>query len=276
MFQHIEKTNNMQIKLFQTENDLKPTGFIDDNLINTLKEKYNSDFIAHNGKLVSLKNNRKYNVVFDLSLYELPDGSNPWHYRREDAETICLHVSGFNTRQNWMNFMTTKIYHESTHFSIGRNSKNNNQIEIVQHLDTGLEAKHAGKFNQFSIGVDISQPIDVRHLEIAHKYGYKTEIIDNCGRGSDEDNKILSIDPELVAIAKLFLKDLTDIMNISDKPICKDDKVYSIHDAKNFSICNYTNVNSRFNLSVAQPWSEQLHWSIEEIKKPAVSQDNAG
>lgn len=263
MFEHIQNLNALQIKSFQSSNNLPTTGIIDDKLIDKLKTEHNSDFIAHNGKLVSLKNNRKYNVVFDLSLYELPDGSKPWHYRREEAKTICLHVSGFNTRHNWMQFMTTKIYHEATHFSIGRNPKNNNEIEIVQHLDTGLEAAHSGKFNQFSIGVDIAQPIDVRHLEIATKCGYQTQIIDNIGeRGLVDDPQILSIDEELVAVAKQFLNDLMHVMEIADKPICKDDQVHSIHDAKNFSICAYTNVNSRFNLSMSNAWCEKLHWSM--------------
>lgn len=262
MFEHIQKINSLQIKAYQTINNLPITGLIDNKLLDKIKEENNSDFIAHNGQLVSLKNDRKYDLVFDLSLNELPDGTKPWSHRKEEAKTICLHVSGNNTRHNYMQFMTTKIYHKSTHFSIGRNPKNANKIEIVQHLDTGLEADHAGKFNQFSVGVDISQPIDVRHLEIAEKCGYKTEIIDNTGRGSDDDKQILSLDPELEVVAKQFCSDLTKAMNIDNKPICKDNNVYSIHDAKNFSICTYTNVNSRFNLSLPEIWSANLHWSM--------------
>lgn len=259
MFEHINR-NKAYVMQTQKELGVKVDGVVGPKTFEAIKDFYGCEVIAHNGKFVPLNNKLKYVVEHDLSLYELPDGTKNWCHRSQPAETICLHWGGHNARNLYRIFFNTKSRHVSTHFAIGRDPRDNNRIEVMQFLDTGLQAYHAGKFNKFSVGIDICQSVETRHINTALENGYDVKVIDNPGRG---DKQMISLDPELAEVAREFIKDLRVAMEIDHKPICKDEEIYGIYEAANFSIVSHLNLSAR-KWDVASCWAKHLHHAIDD------------
>lgn len=262
MFEHINK-NRAYVMQIQEEVGTAVDGVAGPNTLKAVKEYYGCEVVCHNGKFVPLHNSTDYLVEHDLSLYELPDGTRNWCHRSKPAESICLHWGGHTPRNLYRIFYNSKSRHVSTHFAIGRDPRDNNRIEVMQFLDTALQAYHAGKFNKFSVGIDISQSVQAKHINVALKNGHNVEVIENTGRGEKE---MLSLDPEIAAVAKAFIEDLRIAMEIDDKPICKNEEVYGIYDACAFSIISHMNISKR-KWDCALPWAELLHHQIEDGPK---------
>lgn len=259
MFNHINR-NRSYVMQVQKEIGVVADGIAGPNTLKALKEYHGCEVIAHNGKFVPLHNSSDYIVEHDLSLYELTDGDRNWCHRSRPAETICLHWGGHTARNLYRIFYNTKSRHVSTHFAIGRDPRDNNRIEVMQFLDTSLQAYHAGKFNKFSVGIDVCQSVEAKHINTAIKNGHDVQVIDNPDRGPDT---MLSLDPELAAVAKAFIEDLRVAMEIDDKPICKDEKVYGVYDAAAFSVVSHLNVSAR-KWDICGPWAKHLHHAIDD------------
>lgn len=252
MFEYANKQNKVRIKALQQVIGVTPDGVIGPNTLKALKKYWDCEVIAHEGMPVPLNNTADYVVEHDLSLYELPDGERNWCNRSQKAETICMHWGGFNARHLFRIFYNSKGRHVSTHFGIGRDPKDNNRIEVMQYLDTGLQSYHAGKFNKFSVGVDICQAVESKHLDKALKGGHNVQIIKcDSDRGPDE---MLSLDPEIASVAKAFIRDLAIAMGIDHKPVCKDEEVYGIADACKFSVVSHLNISNR-------KWDIAINWA---------------
>lgn len=261
MFQNINKTNKSYVKQVQEMVGVTPDGVAGPNTLKALREYYGCEVITHMGKFVPLHNTKNYIVEHDLSLYERADGNQEWYRRRGPVQTICLHWGGLNARHLWCVFHNCKGDHKSTHFGIGRDPKDNNRIEVQQYLDTALVSYHGGKFNKYSVGIDICQHPDPRYLEKSKSMGYDTHVIQNHGsRGPDE---MLSIDPELAEVAKAFLEDLRVAMELDNKPICKHENVIGIDEAATYSIVSHLNI-SKAKWDIALPWAEKLHHAIDD------------
>lgn len=259
MFEHINR-NKAYVMQVQKEIGVPVDGIAGPQTLKALKEFYGCEVICHNGKFVPLHNSYDYVVEHDLSLYELPDGTRNWCYRSQPAETICLHWGGHTARNLYRIFYNTKSRHVSTHFAIGRDPRDNNRVEVMQFLDTALQSYHAGKFNKFSVGIDVCQSVEAKHINTALENGHDVSVIDNPGRGPDQ---MISLDPELAAVAKNFIADLRRAMEIEHKPICKDEEVYGIYDAAEFSIVSHLNVSKR-KWDITGEWAKHLHWDIED------------
>ena len=259
MFEHINR-NKSYVMQIQQEVGTLVDGIAGPKTLQAIKKHWGCEVICHNGKFVPLRNTHNYVVEHDLSLYELPDGERNWCHRGRPAETICMHWGGHTARNLFRIFYNTKSKHVSTHFAIGRDPRDNNRIEVMQFLDTGLQAYHAGKFNKFSVGVDICQSVESRHINTALKNGYNVEVIDNPHRG---DNQMLSLDPELAIVAHEFIKDLRVAMEIDNKPICRDEEVHGVYEAAEYSIVSHLNVSAR-KWDVTKIWADQIYLNIPD------------
>lgn len=255
MFEHANRKNSAYIKSLQVKAGVKADGVIGPNTLSALKKLWGCEVIAHNGLPVPLNNTENYVVEHDLSLYELPDSTKNWCNRSQNPETICLHWGGHNARHLYRIFYNSNGRHVSTHFGIGRDPKDNNRIEVIQYLDTGLQAYHAGKFNKFSVGVDICQAVEAKHLDKCLKDGHNVSIVKNeSNRGPSE---MLSLDPEIAKVAKAFITDLMIVMEIHDKPICKDEEVYGVKEATKFSVVSHLNISEK-KYDVCETWSKHI------------------
>lgn len=259
MFEFINK-NKAYVMQIQQQVGVKVDGVAGPNTLKAIKDAWGCEVICHNGKFVPLNNSFPYIVEHDLSLYELPDGTKNWCHRSNQAETICLHWGGHTARNLYRIFYNTKSKHVSTHFAIGRDPRDNNRVEVMQFLDTGLQAYHAGKFNRFSVGIDVCQSVEAKHINTAIENGHDVKVIDNPGRGPDQ---MLSLDPELAEHAKAFIADLRIAMGIEHKPICKDEELYGIYEAADFSVVSHLNVSKR-KWDITGEWAKHLHYAIDE------------
>jgi hypothetical protein len=261
MFSHINK-NKTYVKQIQETLGITADGIAGPNTLKSLKEYYGSEVVSINGKFVPLNNKHNYIVEHDLSLYELADGTKPFYRRKTSPDTICMHWGGNNPRNLWMYFHNCKGSYKSTHFAIGRDPRDNNRVEIMQFVDTSLATWHAGKFNKYSVGIDISQPVEARHLKRAEQNGYQgVEVVENISsRGPSE---MLSIDPEVAEVAKHFLQDLRVAMGLQHKPICKHEEVMGIDEAREFSLVSHLNL-SKAKWDCNRTWAQHMWFAIDD------------
>ena len=220
-----------------------------------VKEYYNSPVIIHMGKILPIDS--PVDIKLDAPLYELDDGTKNWYQRKNDPTTICVHWGGLNSRHCYNVFNLARGRHVSSHFLLGRNHKNG-ELEILQCLDTGLAAYHAGKFNKYSIGIDICMHPDKKYWDKT-KVWYPDATLDYY-RGNDSrvpQGEIVMIGAEFSEFCKQFLLSLRDATGLADKPICTDDDVYSAKDASKFSIVGHHNISAK-KWDVI-PWAEKLY-----------------
>lgn len=224
-----------------------------------VKKYLGSSFIIHMGKVVPIDS--PIDINFSAPLYELDDGTKNWYQRKNSPETLCVHWGGLNSRHCYNVFNNAKGRHVSSHFLVGRNHKTG-ELEILQCLDTGLVAYHAGKFNKASIGIDICMHPDPKYWEKTKNW-YPDAYLDHY-RGSDArvpNGEIAMIGPEFGDFCRHFLIALRDAVGLSDKPVCQDDVVYSVKDAKQFSIVGHHNISAK-KWDVI-PWSNKLYHNID-------------
>ena len=85
MFKHINK-NVPYVQKIQEMIGTRADGVAGKNTLKKLRAYYNSEIIAHNGKFIPLNNSKDYIVEHDLSLHTLPDGEQPWYYRKNKID----------------------------------------------------------------------------------------------------------------------------------------------------------------------------------------------
>ena len=251
MFELVNR-NKIYVKQLQKEIGVVSDGIFGPASLKAAEEYFGGPVVAHMGEIVPIPG-ASYVIDHKHSLYQLPDGTQNWRMRKGNADTVCVHWGGLNIKHCYMCFFNAKDRHVSSHFGIGYDPVEK-RFEIDQWLDTGLVAYHAGKFNGYSVGVDITQHPAEKYLERTQKFYPGVKMVDNpSSRGPDQ---VVSLHPDLADMAYEFLSDLTKIMGIDDKPACVDDKVYGIKDATKFSIVGHHNI-SKQKFDVA-PWRHQL------------------
>ena len=261
MFEHMNKSNPVYVKKMQKDLGLKADGIAGPNTLKAVKEHFGCEVISHNGQFLPLNNSFNYIVEHDLSLYELPDGTKNWRFRKTAPETICMHWGGLNARHCYMVFYNSNGNHVSSHFLIGRDPRDNNRIEILQCLDTSLVAYHAGKFNGASVGIDICQHPETKFQKKTESFGYNTEVIKNTGaRGPEE---MMSLDPELAEHARAFIHDLRVALSLDHKPILRSEETLSINELTEYSIVSHMNVSKK-KWDICSTWAKDLHWALED------------
>lgn len=257
-FLSINKDKDYVISL-QKEVGAKPDGVFGPNTYELARKYYNMPVMIHMGKIVPISSPAEINL--SLPLYELDDGTRNWYNRKGEPKSVCVHWGGLNSRHCYNVFNMAKGRHVSSHFLVGRNHKSG-ELEILQCLDTGLTAYHAGKFNNHSIGVDICMHPDANYWEKTKQW-YPDASLDHY-RGEDKrvpKKEIVMIGNELAEFSQQFLKSLIEATNLADKPICKDNNVYSTTEAAKFAIVGHHNISAK-KWDVI-PWAEKLYHDID-------------
>ena len=252
MFELVNK-NKEYVKQLQEEIGVHADGIFGKGSLKAAEEYYGGPVIAHMGKIVPIPG-ASYVVDHKHSLWQLPDGTRNHRMRKGDASSICVHWGGLNVKHCYMVFFGAKDRHVSSHFGIGWDPVEE-RYEIDQWLDTGVVAYHAGKFNGYSIGIDITQHPSPKYLKHTQKFYPDAQVIPNpSGRGPSE---CVDLDPEIARIASEFIEDLRKIAELDHKPKCLDEEVYSVKDASKFSVVGHHNLSKR-KYDVA-PWMEELY-----------------
>lgn len=250
--------NKIYVKQLQKEIGVVADGIFGPASLKAAEEYFGGPVVAHMGEIVPIPG-ASYVIDHKHSLYQLPDGTQNWRMRKGNPDTVCVHWGGLNVKHCYMVFWNAKDRHVSSHFGIGYDPVEK-RFELNQWLDTGLVAYHAGKFNGYSVGIDICQHPEEKYLEHTAKYYPDAKVIPNpSSRGP---KMVQELCPEIANIANEFISDLTKIMGIDDKPTCVDDEVYGIKEAANFSVVGHHNI-SKQKYDVA-PWRHLL-WESNDL-----------
>ena len=216
--------------------------------------------MIHMGKIVPIDAPAEINL--SAPLYELDDGSKNWYKRKSDPSSICVHWGGLNTRHCYNVFNMARGRHVSSHFLIGRNHKTK-EYEILQCLDTGLAAYHAGKFNKYSIGIDICMHPDTKYWEKTQQW-YPDASIETCDIEDKRVNgkEIVMLGDEFSEFCRSFLQSLREATGLDSKPVFESNDVISVSEASKYSIVGHHNISSR-KWDVI-PWAEKLYFGLDE------------
>jgi hypothetical protein len=255
-FNYINK-NKSYVRELQEEVGAAVDGVYGPGTHNAVREYY-GNVIFHMGKVVPID----FDVEVDMSatLYELDDGAKNWYTRKNDPESICVHWGGLNSRHCYNVFNMARGRHVSSHFLLGYNHKQQ-KLEVLQCLDTGLVAYHSGKFNKCSIGIDICMHPQAKYWEKTKNWypdAYLTEY-----KGEDTrvpSGEIAMIGDDFASFCEDFLSALVEAVDLQYKPVCKDNKVYSVKDASQFSIVGHHNISAK-KWDVI-PWAEKLYHNL--------------
>ena len=251
--------NRDYVRALQQQAGAVVDGFYGPATHNAVKTFYGMPVMIHMGKVLPIDSPLDINL--SASLYELDDGTKNWYERKKDPSTICVHWGGLNTRHCYNVFNMARGRHVSSHFLIGKNHKSN-EYELLQCLDTGLVAYHAGKFNKHSIGVDICMHPQKKYWEKTKKW-YPDAFLAKYD-GDDKrvpKDEIAMIGPEFSTLCRQFLHSLTAATGLDNKPICEDNNVYPVNDAAKFSIVGHHNISAK-KWDVI-PWAQSLYYSID-------------
>jgi hypothetical protein len=253
--------NNNKEYVFELQKEVgaKADGVFGPNTHKKARSYYNMPIMIHMGKIVPIDSPTEINL--SAPLYELDDGTKNWYKRKGNPSTVCVHWGGLNTRHCYNVFNMASGRHVSSHFLLGRNHKTG-ELEILQCLDTGLTAYHAGKFNNHSIGVDICMHPDAKYWEKTNKW-YPDAYLD-LYKGDDKrvpNKEIAMIGDELADFSKGFLISLIKATQLDDKPVCTTNEVYSTSEATKFSIVGHHNISAK-KWDVI-PWAEKLYHNID-------------
>ena len=221
---------------------------------------YGSPVIKHMGKVVPIDS--PFPIDWSAPLYELDDGTKNWYKRKSDPKSICVHWGGLNTRHCYNVFNMARGRHVSSHFLIGRNHKSG-EYEILQCLDTGLAAYHAGKFNAASIGIDICMHPDEKYWEKTKRW-YPDADLQVCEIPDSrvEGRNIVMIGDEFAEICRQFLQSLREATGLADKPVCESLEVMPVSEAAKYSIVGHHNISAK-KWDVI-PWAEKLYYGLDE------------
>jgi len=225
-----------------------------------VKGYYSMPVILHMGKVVPIDS--PLEIDWSAPLYELDDGTKNWYTRKSEPTTICVHWGGLNTRHCYNVFNLARGRHVSSHFLIGKNHKTN-EYEILQCLDTGLAAYHAGKFNKYSIGIDICMHPEEKYWEKTKQW-YPDSSLQVCKIPDSRvrGRKCVMIGDELADLSRQFLQSLREATGLIDKPVCESLEVMPVKEASSYSIVGHHNLsNKKWDVI---PWAEKLYYGLDD------------
>ena len=255
-FKHINK-NKSYVRELQEEVGASVDGVYGPGTHRAVREYY-GNVIFHMGKVVPID----FDIEVDMSapLYELDDGTQNWYTRKKDPDSICVHWGGLNSRHCYNVFNMARGRHVSSHFLLGYNHKQQ-KLEVLQCLDTGLVAYHAGKFNKYSIGIDICMHPQAKYWEKTKNWYPDAYLAEYEGEDARVPRgEIAMIGDDFASFCEDFLSALIEAVDLEDKPVCKDNEVYSVKDASQFSIVGHHNISAK-KWDVI-PWAEKLYYNL--------------
>ncbi|MHA2135088.1 MAG: peptidoglycan recognition protein family protein [Candidatus Thorarchaeota archaeon] len=132
-----------------------------------------------------------------------------------DINSVVVHWGGLNPHHLGRVFANRKA---SSHLAIGRAEKVGNTFDVrdcvvFQYLDLGLVAWHAKGANRRSIGIDICQQPELKHLGYYRKHKYDVETIENPAHPYGP-RKVISLDPEIKEATSQILSNLKSAFHL--------------------------------------------------------------
>jgi len=101
----------------------------------------------------------------------------------------------------------------SSHIAIGR-SEDTGEVGVYQYIDLAHITWHARGANENSIGIDICQQPELKHLGYYKGRGYDVKTIKNPAYPSYGPEKIVSLDPEIAEATRQVLRSLRGSFDI--------------------------------------------------------------
>jgi|GEM_PF-4803172 len=250
-----ENSNKTYIKKIQKEFGVPITGIVNEDTIEGAERFYGKPVISHEGKLVPINFSGVINHGY--SLHQLPDLTKYWTYRKQPIDNIVIHAFGLNANNAYQELYAPKYKHLSSNFLIGLNVRTK-QIEVFQCLDTCQAAMHGGKINKQSISIDICQNPSVKFSDKTNRFYKDSKIIKN--RSNRGDSEIVDVSDELSKYASEFINALREFLDLSDKPTCKDENIYDVKSAKEYSVIGQHNVSMKLNEIAG--WAEKIYHNL--------------
>jgi len=185
--------------------------------------------------------------------------------RVRDINSVVVHWGGLNPEHLGRVFMNRKA---SSHFAVGL-SEDYGEVEILQYLDTAHVAWHAVGANTTSIGIDICQQPEVKHLGYYRKNGYDVKTIANPAHPTYGPSKIISLDPRIKKATAQLLSELQRNFNIPKNIHTVSDGKVSKETFQQGGVFSHFNVDfkGQGKWDVAPWWLEVLE-EMEDINRP--------
>ena len=144
--------------------------------------------------------------------------------KERHINAAIVHWGGLNPQHLGRVFANRKA---SSHLAVGI-CENTGEIGVFQYLDIAHVAWHAVGANQNTIGIDVCQQPELKHLGYYKKHGYQVETIENPAEGYGP-RKIMSLDFRIKEATSCLLSSLVcsfglteDYATLEDGLISKD------------------------------------------------------
>jgi hypothetical protein len=142
--------------------------------------------------------------------------------KERDINAVIVHWGGLNPQHLGRVFANRKA---SSHLAVGI-CENTGEIGVFQYLDMAHVAWHAVGANQNTIGIDICQQPEVKHLGYYKKHGYDIQTIENPAKGYGP-SKIVSLDPRIQKATASLLINLCEAFGIREDYATLEDGLVS-------------------------------------------------
>lgn len=130
--------------------------------------------------------------------------------KSRSVNSLVVHWGGLNPQHLGRVFANRKA---SSHIAIGR-SEDTGEVGIYQYIDLAHVTWHAKGANENSIGIDICQQPELKHLGYYVGRGYLVETIENPSYPKYGPKKIISLDSEIRRAAADLLTSLQDAFSV--------------------------------------------------------------
>lgn len=132
--------------------------------------------------------------------------------RDRTINSVVVHWGGLNPQHLGRVFANRKA---SSHIAVGR-SEDTGEVGIYQYIDLAHSTWHAVGANRNSIGIDICQQPELKHLGYYKNRGYDVSTIENPAHPKYGPAKIISLDSEIQAATVELLQSLRDAFGLPD------------------------------------------------------------
>lgn len=175
--------------------------------------------------------------------------------RVRDINSVVVHWGGLNPEHLGRVFKNRKA---SSHFAVGI-SETTGEVEILQYLDTAHVAWHAVGANQKSIGIDVCQQPELKHLGYYKKHGYEVRTVENPTYPKYGPKKIISLDPRIESATISLLEELQKAFDLLPEITSVEDGVLDKEILLSGGIFSHFNVDfkGQGKWDVA-PWWERI------------------
>ena len=186
------------------------------------ESSYDTPIMYWNGLEVPLNT-----CVHPVHTYKDPEGvdlhfTGNFTKRARTVNSVVVHWGGLNPQHLGRVFANRKA---SSHIAVGR-SEVTGEVGIYQYIDLAHVAWHAVGANQKSIGIDICQQPELKHLGYYKGRNYDVRTIENPSYPKYGPRKIVSLDPEIEDATAQILSSLQEAFGIkSYMPTVEDNCV---------------------------------------------------